>query len=218
VLPDEVEVAHVLDAARVDGEERFFPVGIGDHDLAPTGFLLGPGDHALVVGPARSGKSTTLAALAAIVDKRWPEATITAIALRRSALRESAHVQRLATDVTAAEAALAAVAENEGPHVVLVDDAELFEDGVGVLRDLLARRRGDLHVIAAGRTDGLRSAYGHWTGEVRRSRLGFALRPQDMDGDLWNTFLPRHRPAHLGAGRGYLIVDGQTELVQAARP
>ena len=218
VLPEEVELADVVEAACVAGDDRFFPVGIGDHDLAPAGFLLGPGDHALVVGPARSGKSTTLAALATIVDKRWPAATVTAVALRRSPLRESAHVQRLATDSESAEAAIVAVGGADGPQVVLVDDAELFEDGAGALRELLGRRRPDVHVLAAGRTDALRSAYGHWTTDVRRSRVGLALRPQDMDGDLWNTFLPRHRPAHLGAGRGYLIADGQTELVQGARP
>jgi S-DNA-T family DNA segregation ATPase FtsK/SpoIIIE len=75
-----------------------------------------------------------------------------------------------------------------------------------------------VHVVAAGRADALRTNYSHWTVEVRRSRQGFALRPEDMDTELWDVSLPRHRPVHLETGRGYLVVDGGTELTQGARP
>jgi S-DNA-T family DNA segregation ATPase FtsK/SpoIIIE len=93
-----------------------------------------------------------------------------------------------------------------------------FDDPTQGLSQLLALRRPDVHVVAAGRADALRTNYGHWTVEIRRSRQGLALRPEDMDTDLWNVALPRHRPAHLETGRGYLIAEGRPELLQAARP
>ena len=107
-----------------------------------------------------------------------------------------------------------------GPDV-LEQGLELLPDLLGCL-DLqlapLGLRRPDLHVIAAGRADALRTNFGHWTVEVRRSRQGLALRPEDMDTELWNVSLPRHRPAHLDTGRGYLVADGRAELTQGARP
>jgi DNA segregation ATPase FtsK/SpoIIIE, S-DNA-T family len=73
-------------------------------------------------------------------------------------------------------------------------------------------------VVAAGRSDALRSAYGHWTRDVRRSRLGLALCPEPEDGELLGATFPRRdRPAP-SPGRGYLVVDGLAEVLQVARP
>ena len=116
------------------------------------------------------------------------------------------------------DAVLTEVAADAAPQLVLVDDADLYEDPTHALTQLLGMRRPDLHVIAAGRADALRTNYGHWTTEIRRSRQGFALRPEDMDTELWNVSLPRHRPVHLETGRGYLVANGHPELTQGARP
>ncbi len=71
---------------------------------------------------------------------------------------------------------------------------------------------------AAGAADAIRGLYGHWTQDVRRSRIGCALRPNlATDGDLWQTPLPRRGPERFPIGRGYLLADGQTELVQLGR-
>ena len=96
-------------------------------------------------------------------------------------------------------------------------DADLYDDPTNSLAQLLGLRRPDLYVVAAGRPDALRTNYGHWTTEIRRSRQGFALRPEDMDTELWNVSLPRHRPIHLDTGRGYLVAEGRAELTQGAR-
>jgi S-DNA-T family DNA segregation ATPase FtsK/SpoIIIE len=75
----------------------------------------------------------------------------------------------------------------------------------------------ELHLIIAGRADSLRSAYGHWTQQVRRSRSGVLLRPDiDLDGDLLGVRLPRRAPVPITVARGYLINDGGAELIQAA--
>ncbi len=73
-------------------------------------------------------------------------------------------------------------------------------------------------MVAAGRADALRSLYGHWTSTVRKSKTGLLLRPDvDMDGDLVGAVLPRRAPVRLGAGRGYLVHNGELDLVQAAQ-
>jgi S-DNA-T family DNA segregation ATPase FtsK/SpoIIIE len=217
-LPKDVRLAEVAEAARVDGEDWVLPVGIGDHDLEPACFRLGPGDHALITGPARSGKSSALVAVAELAAASRPEARITAVAFRRSPLRDCPAMHRVVVDPLEIDEALTAVANDPAPQLVLVDDADLYEDNTRAITELLAARRPDVHFVAGGRADALRTNYGHWTTEIRRSRQGFALRPEDMDTELWNVSLPRHRPVHLETGRGYLVANGHPELTQAARP
>ena len=73
--------------------------------------------------------------------------------------------------------------------------------------------------LAAGRNDGVRTGYSHWTRPLRRSKLGIMLRPDvDLDGDIFGTRLPRRSPVAMVAGRGYLAASGDVELVQVARP
>jgi S-DNA-T family DNA segregation ATPase FtsK/SpoIIIE len=104
------------------------------------------------------------------------------------------------------------------PVLVLVDDAETVSDDDGVIASLLTQAACDLHVIAAGRADRLRGAYGHWTTSLRRSATGLALRPDvDVDGDLWGVRFPRQVDG-LNQGRGLLVCDGTVEVVQVAAP
>ncbi len=74
-----------------------------------------------------------------------------------------------------------------------------------------------LTVVAAGRVDALRSAYGHWTQVLRRQRRGLLLRPtSDLDGDVLGVTLPRREAVPAAPGRGYLVADGRCALVQLA--
>ncbi|HEX9644849.1 MAG TPA: FtsK/SpoIIIE domain-containing protein [Acidimicrobiia bacterium] len=215
-LADEVKVDDVVHAAEVLDVAWRLPIGIGDAWLEPVGFRLGERDHVLVTGPARSGKSTTLAALAAIVTRAAPEVTVIAMTPRRSPLGDSLDVDVFVQD----PAALAdAVAECSGRMLVLVDDAHLVDDPGEVMARLVDGDRCGVHVVAAGAAEPIRTAYGHWTAVVRRGRLGVALRPSvASDGDIWHTTLPRRGPSHWPPGRGYLVEEGRVELVQAARP
>ncbi|MDP9388305.1 MAG: FtsK/SpoIIIE domain-containing protein, partial [Actinomycetota bacterium] len=219
VLPNHVTLHDVVPAAGVTGPEWFVPLGLDDGSLAPAGLRLGEGDHALVAGPARCGRSTALCTVAAVVSHHRPDVAITVVALRRSPLRDAPGATEVLTEPHALSEALARAGESEAPQLVLVDDAEGVDDAGGAMAALLARRRPDVHVVAAGRADALRAMYGHWSGEVRRSRQGLALRPQvDFDGELWQTLLPRHGPSQFCVGRGYLVLEGQVELLQVARP
>ena len=115
--------------------------------------------------------------------------------------------------------ALDALADIAGPVLVLVDDAELMTDGHAGMQRLLDRRRRDLHVVAAGRSEALRSLYVHWTRSVRASRHGLLLEPDaDLDGDLFGARLPRRAPVALNPGRGYLVAGSTIEALQVAGP
>ena len=219
VMPELVKTSQIIDAADLDGDDWLLPVGIGDTTLAPAGLRLGPGDHALVTGPARSGKSTVLLTMAASVAAHRPDVRLAGVALRRSPLRDSPHLNRCATTAEEYSELMDDLAHDDGPVVLLIDDADATDDAGGALAQLLAERRDDLRVLGAGRADVLRTAYGHWTAELRRSRQGVALRPNiDLDGDLWHTPLPRAARGGFPAGRGYLVADGAAELLQAATP
>ena len=219
VLPQWSDLADVVDRALVQEGEWFLPIGIGDQRLEPVGWRLGESDHALVVGPAGSGKSTALSAISGIVANHRSDVVVTAVAPRRSLLWAAPEVATLITNPDELELAVQKILDDGSPQLVLVDDADDLTDKSGALLRLIRERRPNIRVIGAGRADALRSMYGHWTQELRRSRQGIALRPQaDVDGELWHTALPRHDPPVHTPGRGYLITDGGVELVQVAHP
>ena len=79
---------------------------------------------------------------------------------------------------------------SEEPHLVLVDDADAADDPGGCLARLIAARHEQVHVVAAGRSDELRRAYNHWTGAVRKSKVGVLLDPDVTDAELLGAKLP----------------------------
>nr|MDJ0925967.1 cell division protein FtsK [Acidimicrobiia bacterium] len=212
VLPQDVAVADVVSAARIDADCWFLPIGLGDTTLAPAGLVLRPGDHALIAGPARSGKSTALLAAAAAAKAVRPDLSVVAVVPRNSPLTAAAVVDRVV-----APEDFAALDRENGEWLLLVDDAELVE-GSKHLSNLVRSRDCGIRVVAAGAADAIRTLYGHWTQDVRRSRVGCALRPNiAIDGDLWQTPLPRRRYGKFPVGRGYLLADGRAELAQLGR-
>jgi S-DNA-T family DNA segregation ATPase FtsK/SpoIIIE len=97
----------------------------------------------------------------------------------------------------------------------VVDDADLVDEG-GHLERLLATRPLHVQIVATARADRLRTAFRHWTTEVRRSRVGILLRPDDIDGELLGVRLPRAGRLPPICGRGYLVTEHGTEIVQVA--
>jgi S-DNA-T family DNA segregation ATPase FtsK/SpoIIIE len=218
-LPVRVSLARILDAAKLDAVPLLVPVGVGDRTLAPASLVLFEGDHALVAGPARSGKSTVLCTIAGVLRRRAPDALVLGVALRRSPLRSSPDLQRVVTAYGQLAAALAEPAAGSGSHFLLIDDADQIEDPDQVIAGLLSSPRDDLHVIAAGQADTLRTQYGHWTQSVRRSKVGLLIQPNvDLDGDLLGLTLPRLEWVAPQVGRGYLVNNRDVELIQAAVP
>jgi len=217
-LVDEVPLDLIRDGLRIDADGWYLPLGIADATLAPAGLLLREGEHAFIAGPARCGKSTTLDAIAAMVHNARPDIVISAIALRRSPLSEIKEVSRLITRADQIADAVSEILADTSPQLVLIDDADGVEDPMGnPMATLVGTTRGDVHLVVAARADAIRSNYVHWSGKVRSSRQGLALRPDDIDSNLWTTSFPRANTAGFPPGRGYLIVDGVAGLFQAAK-
>ncbi len=185
-------------------------IGLCDRTLTSASLQLDDGEHALIAGPARGGKSNTLAVIAAAA---LAEATsVRVVAPARSPLRASLSpivVDRVST-------AIEALAAAQSPcRLLIIDDADLIDDD-GELERLLATPPHQWHVVAAARADRLRALYRHWTIELRRSRLGVLLCPDDTDGELLSVRLPRRAPERRIPGRGYLVADHGIELIQVA--
>ena len=70
-------------------------------------------------------------------------------------------------------------------------------------------------IVATGKPDSLRQSYGHWTGVVRRSRLGIVMAAaSDLDGDLVGV---DPAAAHADPGAARVGVAGQRRR-RGARP
>lgn len=106
-----------------------------------------------------------------------------------------------------------------GPSVLLIDDADGFADGDKSISSLLDQPLPGLCIIAAGRSDELRTLYSHWTKTLRKAKCGVLLQPNvDLDGDLFGARLPRKAPVEITQGRGYAISNGAVQLIQAVSP
>jgi S-DNA-T family DNA segregation ATPase FtsK/SpoIIIE len=206
-LPDQVVLADLP----VVPDDDVVLVGVGDADLGPIGLAVRPGDHVLVAGPARSGRTNALGVLALQLRRTRPGAWLGAVVPRPTMAIDPAPLDAVAMRLDQLDIPA------DRPAFLFVDDAELVDDPGGALSARLAGLDQNLHVIAAARPDALRAAYGHWTQLVRRSRLGILLKPDPLvDGDLLGVTLPRGRRPIEQAGRGYVVADATCELAQLA--
>ena len=209
-LPASVDPAR-LDQARLSGTPIYLPLGLSDDTLAPVGLTLYPGEHALILGPARSGRSASLVLLAAAAA--CAGGRIAALAQLGSPLADCPYIHMSASNL---DELLSAAVAADPPTLVLIDDAETVADPNGDLKALATESGPGLHIVAAGRADRLRTAYGHWTSEIRFSRTGVLLQPTPLDGDLFTIQLPTRPALPSLPGRGYLIQNGQPSTIQIA--
>lgn len=216
-LPDAVLVDELGAGAVFAGEPWRIPIGIAEDDLQPASVEVYDGEHVLIAGPARSGKSSVLLAVAELArTAEGVRPAVWAICDRRSPLA-SGSFDRIAVGPDEVPALLAGLRLERGPVLLLIDDAERFEDGDQAIATLLTTERPGLCVVAAGRSADLRSLYSHWTRSVRKSRCGVLLQPDvDYDGELLGVTLPRRAPVALTVGRGYAASGGAVRLVQTA--
>jgi hypothetical protein len=115
---------------------------------------------------------------------------------------------------------VAELAVGDQAALLLVDDADTTAPpGLGeAVEALVAVRRPRLHLVVAARP-GVKAVHRHWAGGLAASRTGIWLNPSaGVDADLWHTPLPRRFPARLPPGRGLLVANGASELVQVMRP
>ena len=195
------------------------PLGVRHDDLTAAVLPLGPGEHAVVVGPARSGRSTALRTIAAGVAAA-PAAgrnRVVAITPRDSALGGSVHLHLPMDGELPGWISEQLALE---PTVLLIDDAgRLPAPAAAALQAVLDGGPDHLHVVAAGRVEEFRR-FGSWNSAVAASRNGLILQPSAGDGDLLGVHLPLRSagagPGPLPPGRGYLVQGGIASLVQVA--
>jgi DNA segregation ATPase FtsK/SpoIIIE, S-DNA-T family len=214
-LPSDVPLDRLVPSVALRADTWLVPVGIANTTLEPFCLRLHAGEHAVVAGPARSGKSILLAAVASVVSQARPDCTLLGLVGRSSPPLAAGPggVRLLGSEdelVSAVEEAA-----GRGPVLVLVDDAQQVADPTGSLERLLGSCGPHVHAIVAGRGDELRQAFGHWTQSVRKSRTGVVLKvAQPADGDAIGANLPFARSYDARPGRGFAAVDGDAELVQ----
>jgi S-DNA-T family DNA segregation ATPase FtsK/SpoIIIE len=174
-------------------------LGLSADNLATSTLLVPKGDHVFIGGAAATGKSTALRRLVAAWADVHPGGQIVEVDRRTGLTLED-------------------IASWMAPTLVAIDDAERVDDHLGVLAGLVNDPPVGVMVIAAARLDAVRSAYGHWTREVARSRCGIILTsPGEVDGDLLGVTLPRRSLIAARPGLGW-VVDGRGHgLVQIAR-
>jgi S-DNA-T family DNA segregation ATPase FtsK/SpoIIIE len=220
-LPSSVTMLELGVKPQLEAEPWLIPIGIRETDLAPAFLEIYEGEHALIAGPARSGKSTLLLALAAalrgVATSQGP-AQVWGICDRRSPLAQ-ADLDHVAVGTDEVPALLAFLRMERGPVFLLIDDAERFDDADQSIAGIVASGQPGLCIITAGRAADLRGLYSHWTKTIRKSRLGVLLQPDvNYDGELLGAVLPRKAPVALTAGRGYIGVGGQLALIQSISP
>jgi S-DNA-T family DNA segregation ATPase FtsK/SpoIIIE len=205
----------VLPAARHHDAVSALPIGI-DFIGGSHAFVEVPdGEHLLVLGPARSGRSATLTRLAFAWRGAHPVGWVGALLPRRSGFDEGL-ADWVGTGPTCS-ADLVAHVPSDVAALLLVDDAELLDDPGGRLTALAGSGRVTLTIAAAGRADALRQTYGHWTAVVRRSRLGIIhAGGGELDGDLLGCQLPRRAPIAPRPGLAWVVAHGRQQLVQVA--
>jgi DNA segregation ATPase FtsK/SpoIIIE, S-DNA-T family len=218
VLPEVVGVQALVGAGREEREPLFIPIGIGDEMLQPAGFELYEGEHAVIAGPPRTGRTTALLVVAEVASALYPDFELSGIATRRSALRDCVALGRLVTAAGEIAELVAQLRAAKRPQLLLIDDAEVVDDPMRALSELFSAPLATLHVVVAGRIDALRGL-GHWSGGARRSRTGLILQPDlTVDGQLLGVTLPRRPAPPARPGCGYRVHPGGFELVQVAVP
>ena len=210
-LPAVVEANCLPVGATVGGVRIDLHFAMGDLTLQPAGFVLHDGEHALVLGPPRTGRTATLAAMAEAARMAGVEVMV--VADRPSDLSARLGVAPVAADRLTA----GAVDDEQTPRrLLLVDDADHVADPAGTLARIAALQGGRSHLVAATTADRMRSSFGHWLAELRSCRTGVLFRPGPLDGDLLGAALPARLTLASLPGRGLIVADGAAVVAQMA--
>ncbi len=206
-VPPIVIASALAPGARRDGTAAL-PIGIDVTTGCTHVLRVHGGEHVLVVGGARTGRTTALAQLTAQWRRLHPAGWVGALTLRRGGPLDA---------LPPADLHDLCQLPHGRPALLIVDDADRVDDADGRLAALAAS--GHVCVFAAGKPDALRLSYGHWTGVVRRSRIGLvAAGGSELDGDLLGTLLPRHTSIAPRPGLMWAIDDSGPHLIQVAMP
>ena len=224
LLPDSVSLDDIAHSRR----PLTAIFGIGDNDLEPTGLDLSS-SHCVISGPGRSGRTTSLAAIACALARTPSPPELHLVSARRRELEPLMRWSGWAVGETECASYLTALrdrleASGVPPYgiVLIVDDVTDLVDGpadqpLGSLakfaRDHLVR------IVAAGENGALRRSNFNSAGELRKDKTGLLLQPElELDGDILGARLPRRAILRFPPGRGFIVRRGEHELFQVAAP
>ncbi|MEX0768621.1 MAG: FtsK/SpoIIIE domain-containing protein [Microthrixaceae bacterium] len=192
-------------------------------------------NHALIAGPPRSGKSTTLTTLAmSLADCSTTElgtASYLLAARHSSVHEESIWSGALIQPGSPQESAEFLVAAAESARsgcctLVAVDDfcslvdspgGELVEQGLAALVELGRTHR--LRVILSAEVDTLLRSYSELVAQLRSTRTGILLGiDPEVHASLLHASLPAQSELLPQDGRGWLLAPGTAQAVQFAQP
>ncbi len=212
-LPAVITTAELQTSIRCGlGPDVSLLLGVAHSDLKAAWIDLRVGDHVMVLGPARSGKTAAAMHLQSMWRRHHPDGEIKIVQGRSGGALFGGHGSEIV-----AVADLPTVAEVQAPLLIVVDDAERVEDPTGRLTALLEAPHLNVLVVATARPEGLRTMYGHWTAAVRKSRVGVMMAAAgDLDGDLLQAVLPRRCPVRVRPGLAWIVDASGVRLVQIA--
>ncbi len=204
-LPPKISFEDLPGSLLSDDRRIEIRFAMGDLSLAPTGFALHAGEHALVLGPPRTGRTCALAAMGAAARGAGVEVVV--VADRPGDLARLLRMEPVP---------VAELDASDARRLLLIDDADRVTDPSGELARLAAGRDGMCHLVASASAERLRSSYGHWLNEMRTCRTGVLFRPGPLDGDLLGAALPARLELPPVPGRGLVVADGAAAVAQVA--
>jgi S-DNA-T family DNA segregation ATPase FtsK/SpoIIIE len=217
LLPDLV-TARSLPAAKAAAH---LCVGVSGPYLDPAEVPFGPGDHFLVLGNSRTGRSGLLRAIAGAAADSGTQVWI--IDPRRAlgtGARQSYRTASTPDEITSLVAALAANCREPATnppsrpvHLLIIDDLDLVEgqDGgsaLAAVTELLPLASDlSLTIVAARRVSGSgRAAYNAFYGRfLEFCDSGIVLSGDPAEGPVFSGLRPLRRPP----GRGDLVIRGE---------
>ncbi|HEY5882280.1 MAG TPA: FtsK/SpoIIIE domain-containing protein [Nakamurella sp.] len=220
-LPDVVRIAE-LTAGAPAAPDRLV-IGMADDTLGPVS--IETSGVFLIAGPPGSGRTTTLRAIGAGVARLRPHADRYYLGNRRSPLpRRIDWTDTADTPDQVSELAdkLVAALPSATAALVVIEGLADFISGPSdpKLQELIkVIKAGDHLLVAESETSTLTQSFPQLVQAVRAARRGFALQPDQSDGDsIFRTSFPRIARAEFPPGRGLLIEGGKTRKVQIALP
>ena len=207
-LPQHIGLEDLPASADIEDRRIHIRFAISDLDLEPAGLTLHDGEHALVLGPPRTGRTCALAAIGAAA--RAAGAHVVVVADRPGELSTLLGLEAVPAD------SLDEAADTDVRRLLLVDDADRIGDTAVRLAAIAASTTGRSHLVASTTADRLRSSYGNWLHELRSCRTGVLFRPGPLDADLLGATLPARLALAPVPGRGLVIADGAAEVMQVA--
>lgn len=239
-IPDELLLADFAPEVAATPSGAEINLGLA-HDHVPVGLKFAAGQHAIVCGRDRTGKTSTLRLLAQLLAGQ--DMQTVALCPGGSALAQEPGLVAWANSAGELLARTETSVRADRPVWLLLDDLASFGSNLDELLSLLLKRAsGGFHLVAAADPEILYAADRGWLKQVLACRTGVLLSPEESDLNLFGTDgepardsvsgvgfdfgantalgggLGRDHKAHVPKGRALVVNDGHARLCQLAKP